>query len=357
MKRFVFGFDGTHPEACARALKARGVDGVVTGDVDARGAEALAAESLELHLCFGALSLGGMEAPDEHLAEDAAGAARRWFGSGCPNDEAVRSARLEAALEKLRRTPTVRGLFVDGARFASFASTEGPEAFHTCFCPRCRAKMEAMGLDAEALRAAVARLSSSRRVLPGETPRLQDWFAFRAACVRDYMERFAAAVHALPGRPLAEGFVFAPSLGGFVGQTFDAWRALDAVSPMLYRAYPHAEGPACLGHEWAAALRLYGRTALEALYGVAAEVSGISGLFPEADADTLAERGFPPERVGRELDALRGKMGPEQRLIPILQIEDRELLITERVARAHSAAGVGFFNLGPVAADEIPREA
>ena len=343
MKKYIFGFDAARPEACAERLRDAGFDAVVVGTADAATRAALTGAGLELYLCYGAYGTGADLAGEEHLTRDAAGLPRRWFGSGCPNDAALAAARLDAALAALRETPEARGLFVDGARFASFASTEGTAAFFTCFCPRCLRRMESLGLDGERIRTAVWALSETRRVAPADAPALRDWFAFRAATQRAYFERFAGAVHALPGRPLACGFVFAPSLGGFVGQTPESWAALDVVAPMLYRAYPHADGPACLGHEWAAARELFDAETLQAL----AELAGIdAALIPAAGEAALKAQGFPPERVGAELSAWRERLGEEQVLSPILQIEDARREETIAAALAAGADGYGLFMYG-----------
>lgn len=344
MKRFIYGFDGKQPWTCAEALRANGIDAVVTGSADRESADAIAASGLELYLCFGALRLRQGD-EDTSLARDTEGRDVRWFGSGCPNDPEIRKKRLEAALETLLNTPSARGLFEDGARFASFASGEGAETFFTCFCPRCMETMRERGLDPDAIRLSVRRLSR-RQAGPEDFPRLREWFFFRAETVRLYMAEFAEAVHSLPGQRLAGGFVFAPSLSGFVGQTPEAWQPLDIVSPMLYRHYPHPDGPACLDHEWGGAMELCGIPVLKELNAIASEVSGLRSLFPAEKSSHLREEGFPPERIGAELTSLRGKLRSGQLLMPILQIDDPRLSETERCAASSGADGTGFFAYG-----------
>ena len=347
VRRYIFGFDAADPERGAAELREKGFDAVVLGGADAPTTRALERAGIELYLCYGAFGLGGADEDPERWARDAAGRKRRWFGSGCPNDEALAQARLDAALERLRATPSARGLFVDGARFASFASSEGPEAFFTCFCPRCTARMRALGFDPERLTGAAQALMRSRGAEEASVEALGEWFAFRQACMRAYFDRFAAAVHALPGNRLACGFVFAPSLGGFVGQTGESVRALDVVAPMLYRAYPHAEGPACLGHEWEAAQALFdGRTLprLAALAGVEKALVPAQGIE--------AQVGFPAARVGEETAAARSGLRTGQALLPILQIEDEHLAGTAAAAMEAGAAGYGLFMYGQAA---LPR--
>ena len=334
MKRFIFGFDAKNPSACAAALRRSGFDAVVVGSADQATAAALQREGLALYLCFGAFCLR----PSAAAPLDARGRPAPWFRSGCPNDEELYESHMAAALGKLDDAPAARGIFVDGARFASFASAEGTEAFFTCFCPRCMERMEKMGLDAERIRAAAAALMESRRV--GDAEGIRAWFVFRRACVKAYMERFAARVHALPGGREACGFVFAPSLAPFVGQT-EACAALDVISPMLYRHYPHPVGPACLGHEWAAAKRMFGPSVLGQLLQLA---GGSAAALPEGEAGQALEDGFAPERVG--LETAKSERSGKQRLLPILQIEDERLGESIRRAMEAGADGVGLFMYG-----------
>ena len=339
MKRFIFGFDAQRPEACAAELRANGADAVVVAAADRRTEEALAREGLALYLCFGAYAAG----PESSGAQDALGRAVRWFGSGCPNDTVNKEARLAAALDRLRKTPGARGLFVDGARFASFASGEGFEVFFTCFCPRCMRRMEERGLDAGRVREAAARLLRTGRIGGDDGEALRGWFSFRAACTRAYFDRFAAAVHTVRPDCEAGAFVFAPSLGGFVGQAPETFAALDLFSPMLYRAYPHPEGPACLGHEWAACLdRFDARTAR-----LLVQTAGVpTDLVPGGAPREILEKGFAPGRIAEELAALRGRPAGGPCLLPILQTEDPLLPETVRAALSAGADGYGLFAYG-----------
>ena len=339
MRHFMFGIDDKNPERCAAALRAQKIDAIVLGNADERTEKALADNGIELYLCYGAHGAGDEFADETHLACDPAGTTVRWFGSGCPNDGEIIAARLNAVLEKAKKLRTLKGIFVDGARFASFASVEGAESFFSCFCPRCMAKMEKMGMDAERIRVAAARLKETRCVAKEDRTFLRDWFAFREACVKEYMERFAAAVHALPGGLQAGAFVFAPSLGAYVGQTERACAPLDIVSHMLYRAYPHAEGPACLGHEWAGALNLFGYDTMRAL-AECADPAKIE-MTPRETPEKLLPEGFASARIGEEIAAARA--GIKGRLLPILQIEDDDLRISAEHAIRAGAEGIGYF--------------
>lgn len=352
LKYFMFGFDAEHPETCARLLKRKGIDAVVVGNADERVRLALSDCGLELYLCYGAHGLGDDFDHPAHLAKTACGREARWFSSGCPNDEALAEARLASALQRAVQTPGVRGILVDGARFASFASTEGTAGFFSCFCPRCVKRMEAMNIDAERIRAAVKWLHDVRKI--SDRTALREWFQFRAACVSAYFEHFVRRVHELPGGLSAGAFVFAPSLAGFVGQTAQACAPLDIVSPMLYRAYPHEDGPACLGHEWAAAAELFEPAVLREL----AELSGIEAhpnLVPEEKPVHLRTRGFSPERIALEVASMKKRLSAGQKLMPILQIEDDRMSESAMAALNAGADGYGYFMYGQAPLNDLQR--
>jgi hypothetical protein len=338
MKKYIFGFDADHPENCARRLRAQGMDAVVLGDADERTEDALANAGLELYLCYGAY---GLKSNAPATAQTATGKPVRWFSSGCPNDGKAAGRNMDAMLKTARRLKTLRGIFVDGARFASFASTEGRDVFFTCFCPKCMKKMTDRGLDAKAVRASAARFMATKKIFERDRENLTAWMDFRAACVQDYFERFAKSVHALRGDLLAGAFVFAPSLGRFVGQTAEACRPLDAVAPMLYRAYPHEDGPACLGHEWAGLKALLGESAEEFVNLTAPGIA-----VPAGTPESLLTEGFTPERVAEEVALAKKSLAPSQQLWPILQIEDAALTETTRLALESGADAAGYFMFG-----------
>lgn len=336
MKNFVFGMDTKHPAECARKLREHGLDAVVMGSASLAVAAALEAEGIELYLSFGAY---GVPKDAATLAQDAFGQPRRWFNSGCPNDLANAQKHLDAVLEKAANLPTVRGILVDGARFASFASVEGIESFFTCFCPRCMQAMKEMGLDAEAIRETVGRLMKSRKTEPGDEQRLQQWLLFREKTVQRYMDTFAQRVHALRGNLLAGAFIFAPSLGAFVGQTARACRSLDVISHMLYRDYHQEFGVACLGHEWAAFIDGFGQ---ETDAFIRAAVPDFP-FFVHKTPKELLGTGLAPEWVGREVAHGRQTCPPHQLLWPIIQIDDDRIHETAQHARLNGADGVGLF--------------
>lgn len=334
MRYYLFGMDAREPVACARALREKGYGGVVSGSRDARLIEAVQGQELQYDLSAGAFGLGG---GFSRLAEDCEGEARRWFGSGCPSDPAMRAERL-ARLEEMAHTPGVRAVMLDGARFASFASSEGVESFFTCFCPACLRSAEEMGFDPGRMREGARALRRFTQTGEGNAEAalmgVGEWMAFREESVSRFLSDFARAVHS--AGKLAGAFVFAPSLSGWVGQRRAGACGLDILAPMVYRRYPHADGPACLNHEWAALLRLLTeKTGLSR--GEAARLVNA----PALSADVLAD-GFACDQVGREVEALATE-GRAYRLSPILQREDDRLAQSIRAAEGAGADEVGLF--------------
>lgn len=334
MKHYIFGMDQKDPTACAHLLRKRGIDAVICGSFTPEAAAALEAEGLDMYLCFGSYGVK----PDGLLAQDPNGEPRRWFNSGCPNDAENANAHLDAVLAKAQALPKLRGILVDGARFASLASVEGIESFFTCFCPRCMQAMADMGLDAEAIRAAVKRLMDTRRLTKCDAPLIRDWLCFREKTVQSYMDSFAKRVHDLRPDLLAGAFIFAPSLGQYVGQTTEACRSLDVIAHMLYRDYHQEFGVACLGHEWAALVRGFGANTADWLQLTNAP------LDVEREADDLRYNGFAPEWVQKEVALARSQT--TQQLWPILQLHDDRAVETLRLAQNAGADAVGFFAYG-----------
>src|SRR5690606_25988695 len=93
------------------------------------------------------------------------GERKPWFHSNCPSQPEVQERHLEKVTE-LARIPGIKGVFVDGARFASPAS--GIDACFTCFCDRCRTRAEGFGLDFERMRRDVAALYDGLHQAQGE---------------------------------------------------------------------------------------------------------------------------------------------------------------------------------------------
>lgn len=310
--RFMFGIDKEQPMRAARALMALGFDAAVLSP-DARLIDGCLEAGLKAYACVGAFGMAHGGAPAKDIwDEDAV-----WFGSGCPYDE----ERFKNSIENAARAACiagVSGVFVDGARFASPASPEGDSAFFTCFCPRCLQKAEGAGIDLRRVKADLRKFARG-----GRWPNIAAWLEYRQLIVGEYMRAFIKAVK--PKQACA--FVFPHTLSSLVGQTAPALKGLDIVSPMLYRRYPEAQGPACLNHEYAALERVTRGNAL-ALTGVDA-------------GENILREGFPPSHVARE--TLEAVKNGEDNIMPILQLNDEQALACERQALAAGAKGAGYF--------------
>lgn len=337
MKKFMFGLGKDYTASAAKLIEL-GYDGVVIGGSDLAAFEAAKAAGLETWLCFGAHSIGDFSA-DKYGAEDAQGNPAPWFGSACPNAAEVNAYNMDKAFD-IARKAGVKGIFVDGARFASFASTEGSKSFFGCFCERCMKKMGKFNINGPAVRGGISDVmdyldgGDAKDKVPVMHAAVDAWFDFRARCVGEYMNNFAVRCHA-EGFD-AGAFVFAPSLWWFVGQRPDVLGSLDVVSPMLYRSYPHEEGPACLNHEWAAMKELLSGTARPA-----AEVASM--LFDTLILSDDPMAGFSPAHVGVETGAARAMLSKRVKLMPIIQTEDAELEKTYAEVMKSGADGCGEF--------------
>jgi len=337
MNKFMFGL-GKDYEASAKKLIENGYDAVVIGGNDLDAFEAAKNAGLETWLCYDAHSIGSFDSA-KYGAVDAQGNPAPWFGSACPNAAEVNAFNMDKAFETAKKAG-VKGIFVDGARFASFASVEGSKSFFGCFCDTCMAKMGKFRINAPAVKQGVSDVidflngGDAKDKMPVMHAAVDAWFDFRARCVGEYMNSFAVRCHA-EGFD-AGAFVFAPSLWWFVGQRPDVLSSLDVVSPMLYRAYPHDEGPACLNHEWAAMHDM-----LTGTTRTPAEVASM--LFDTLILTDDRANGLSPEHVGAETAAARAMLAKRVKLMPIIQTEDDELDKTYEQVMHAGADGCGEF--------------
>lgn len=328
MYYFLCGMDRNEPETFARALKKKGFTAVIC-DANQRQIDALNQAGLKAYLCVNAFPLkdGG------DVCRDIEGIERVWFSSGCPCDESAMTRSLDR-IAASARLEGLAGVYLDGARFASPASFEGDDAFFTCFCPHCQARARELGIDLEKARRDM--ISLKRRETSVFSPEMAK---FRALVVADYFDRFIQVVHGIRAGLEANAFVFAASLMHLVGQVPDAWRGLDALSPMLYRAFPQEFGTACLSHEYAALLRMFGRDTTQALTGV-------------TPPDDPRYQGFMPQALARETRAARAQFSG--RLEPIIQLDDPLLPASIQAVQEGGADGCGFFSYHGQGADAIP---
>ncbi len=342
MRRFIYGIERSAPEACAKALAGKGYDTVIAPSTDERVIGAVLDAGMDYVLCVPAFSL---DKARPVRAVDCEGRERIWFCSGCPNDERLRAKRLDD-YARMASISGVSALWVDGARFASFASSEGVDSFFTCFCPACMQKAERLGIDPDAMRAGASSMLHFTRGEGGDPERvlsgISEWLRFRTLCVNGFFDEFSRTVHAAGKR--CGAFVFPASLARWVGQGEAASHGLDDLSPMLYRRYREVHGPACLNHEWAALFRLF------------TERTGLSDdqvrqilHAPQNMPDDVLLQGFEPSQIAWET---RSAGAGSVRLAPILQMDDERLEESVRAALHAGAEAVGMFAYRDI--DSVP---
>lgn len=326
MRYYMFSMDAERPEDCAREMRLRGISAVVSPP-SARAAEACHREGLDVYACLGAFGMKKGD-PDSWLSRDAFGDARKWFGSGCPCEDALFTRNLNASID-VAKAVDAKGIFADGLRFASPAP--GDELFFSCFCPQCMAYGEKLGFDMERMRAETFAFAKT----PGAAVPA-DWLAFRETRIREAFSVFRAR---LDEEGLASGaFTFADSLAPLVGQTANATKGLSILAPMLYRRYRKRPGIACLNDEYAALCELF-QSRGDA--DPAASISMLTGVSPTGDGDAIRDNGFAPPVIAKE--TARSRKAFSGVLAPILQLDDELLSQSVRAATEAGADAVGFF--------------
>ena len=299
---------------------------------------------MALWRCLPAFSRRYVQQPDEHLALDPTGAPHKWFGSVCPTLPEAREGNLAHA-RRAAAEEGIAGILIDGCRFSSPASGAGLDSFFTCFCPRCKAKMTALGLDAERITASVSALQQlchgQEATVDGEG--IRQWLDFRRMVVTEHIRDFVRAVKEVnPALPVGI-YAFSPSMAIWVGQDYAALKdaGIDLFAPMIYRHWKDTDGPACLNVEVAAMARGLER-ALPA-HRVREVLEAACGIpMPGDSGQAVFDRGFDPETVKIEVERVRAAIG-DAPLWPILQLADEALADSERAALAGGADGVAYF--------------
>ncbi len=341
MKLWMHGC-GPNPQEGARHLKDLGFS-VVVGGQDA--AEAVLAQGMEYYICTGAYR-GPQFQGDEWLAEDMWGRKQAWFSSTCPTREEVRQYNLQQ-IRRLAATKGIRGILIDGARFASPASGE-PEAFYTCFCPHCMEKARRMGFDVKEMRIAASMLYDFQHGKPLDLvpyyAGLKEWFEFRRAATTEHLLDFVQAVKEVNPELETGIYIFAPALADLVGQHYrDLARHMDIMAPMLYHCYADENGPACLNVELATMLRM-----LEGASGLTTErrirlLSGLTGHeLTGYESVSSLQAGLSNRILQRETERAR-IMGPDTQLVPIIQLDAPDIEEAIQKTMAGGADAVNFF--------------
>ena len=341
MRKWMYGLgkDAAHG---ASLLKKFGFEAVAGGE---SAVEETLSKGMDAYLFSGAFR-GPAFKGEDWLAEDVDGVKQEWFSSTCPTRREVREYNL-SNIRRMAGTPGISGIILDGARFASPMSGK-PEAFFTCFCPSCMAKVKEMGFDAEAMKRAVSAL---RDFLAGKAvdllphaEGLEDWLDFRRRATTEHLLDFVNTVHEVKPDLKAGIYIFAPSLCRLVGQNYrDINGKMDLIAPMLYRCYPDADGPACLNVEIARMLDMmktaHGWSAQERIRHLRA-LTGIE-IEEGATVESLM-KGLPVDMLRTETQRAR-IMAPQGALVPIIEMDDPLLPEASRKVIEGGAEAVSYF--------------
>lgn len=333
---------GNTPAHAWNDMKAKGITGVIG---PAAVAEPALAAGLEVMLCGGAFPAGKIsEKGDDHLAVDINGKKQLWFSSCCPSHKPTREANLEM-YRRIVKTPGISGVIIDGARFASPSSSKDPDAFFTCFCPRCREAMIGFGIDPDRVEKSVHELYDwyyRGGTIPTDPEGIRDWLTFRRKQAGSHLKDFADIVHEAGLK--AGAFLFFPSISDLVGQSYgDMGKVMDIVSPMLYPSYPVTEtdyAAACLNSELAAIYRMtagHGAVSPEEALQNLEKLVGHS--LPQPDEMAKA---VPSVLVRSETRKAVRKSG-NALVMPILQLDEPNLMSSIRFAVTGGAKEVAFF--------------
>ena len=251
---------------------------------------------------------------------------KKWFGWGddakdevkesfmfsCPNNPVTRQKTLTALSDLLDRYP-FDGVFLDKFRFPSPAS--GLDLTLSCFCPHCRAKAAASGLDLDEVKAELISLDSARfgvsdrtdnwlEAVLNEKPLLKRWLRFRIDAVLDIVSETKKLVNS---KGMKLGFdLFSPAFAEIVGYDLtELSKMADWVKPMTYQ---FALGPAGLRLETSALI-----DGLASEFGLSEDRifeicrKSIPWFTPEK-YQTLKEKEVPMEWIESEMRASVRKM-------------------------------------------------
>lgn len=357
-KYWMHGFGGD-PKTTATALKEAGFNVVVSGGEAV--IDAVNEAGMEAWLCGGAFGYGGLENEDTHKAVDILGEPQVWFGSGSPNDPAIRESNLKS-YEGMAATKGIKGILVDGCRFASPAS--GLRPFFTDFSAHSEKKAAELDFDFARMKQdvralfdlvsglgkgsarGVTWLSSTVGILEWLTrhPGILDWFRFRRVCTTEHFRNISTIIH---GAGLRMGvYIFTPSFAPIVGQSYiDLAEFMDVFAPMIYRNYPDRPGPACLNWELMTIpeeLGLIGKPEEDAAMSLILSWTGLSGVVPSRSIEEI-RTAVPPEAVARQTAMARATLPADKELAPIIYIDDPEMAKTARLVQENGANGLNFF--------------
>lgn len=357
VRYWLHGIGGDDLPATAAAMKTRGLDRIVANG--AAAIEAVNDAGMEAWMCGGGFPLVRKE--DALRSVDIFGAPQDWFGSGSPCSKEVREASLEN-YRKMVQTPGIKGILVDGVRFASPAS--GLMPFLTDFSSHAEARARELEMDFDLMKKDVTRLhalltgpdfaswtKSLAEAAPahllemaGRFPGVMEWLRFRRVCTTEHFRGLAEIIH---GAGLQMGvYIFTPCLAPLVGQSYEDLKDfVEVFAPMIYRNYPTHPGPACLNWELAEVPDELGWSGKEEEVTVMKAMLGLAGFGGLMDHPTVAsvKEALPPASVALETRRARALIGDDKELAPIIYIDDPLMAETAAGVRAAGADGVNFF--------------
>lgn len=331
----IYGLPTENRRERAQLLVDHGFDSIVLGPDETTDTIQPALDAgLKVWGCRTAFSIRHLSNADAAplLCRDVDDRPQPWFGSGCPNQPALREAHLHH-IRRVAQSNSFTGFMLDGIRFAS---PNAGDAFFTCFCDVCRQAAHALDLDFDQIRHAVRALRDERRERPPHTtpdalveaferrPDLASWLRFRVGSIIGHVHETCRLVDQInadrrPSNPFQLGaYLFAPSLAPLVGQNYAALATLlDIISPMLYRTL--TPGDACLTTEYAA-------------------LAALNLTPPRAE--------FSPTDVSDEIQRAHRWLAQSPataQLVPILQLADDRVADVTTAARSAAPDGLDYF--------------
>lgn len=322
MKYRMYGFDANRTDFFDRYVKA-GISEMVSGNNE-KAISGSNEKGIDYYICTGAFGCSN----EENFAKDVNGTPKKWFGSGCPNNESIRKNNLES-IRALAKVPGIKGIIIDGARFASVASGEGFDAFFTCFCDNCMAKMKKLGFDADKIKEAVTLFRSL--CLEGKTfdkdkymPYLEDWMKFRRICTTEHFKNVRDVIKGENPDLLFGAYIFTPAINTLVGQIYEDLKDIcDELSPMIYRHYKKDSGPACIDHEIRAIVDTANGKSPEAqkmIYDIFGAL-GKTDYTKYGTSEQLKNEGVKAEVIGEET-AIACERSGNTPVAPIILLDD-----------------------------------
>jgi len=332
----IYGYDAANMAGTAAVLKEYGFSSVV-GHAPAKAAEFFAQNGLDCYAVQGCFSIDESIDSPENLCIDIEGNRTKWFGSACPNSPAAIQKCLAEA-KRIAAMPHLSGIMIDGARFASPASAEGANAFFTCFCGHCQARMAEFGYLPQKIMASVSALYTREFNLDAHRSGILDWLEFRRRVITRHLTDYVVTIRAANPALKIGMYLFAPSIAPLVGQSYcDLSKIFDFLSPMLYRHYTEAASPACLDHEIIALLKP------SVAFTLYEEITGLPfGEMPGIEA--FKSNGCPVAYIEREVSkAVEQTAGGRADVSPIILLKDAALPECIRACVDHGIKTIDFF--------------